>query len=85
LENLNFTQDLINKQKEIDFIATNTLLQELKKYKIKKNVLFNFDEFNFKNVLLLKSLRHRLSWMFNIDLMEINLINSKEDKLNYLD
>jgi len=85
LEDVNFTQNLINKQKEIDFIVSNTLLQELKKNQIKQNAIFNFDEFNFKNVLFLKSIRHRLSWMFKIDLMNINSINLKEDKLNYLD
>lgn len=85
LENLNFTQDLINRQKEIDHIASNALFQELENYQRKKNTLFSFEKFNFKNVLLLKSIRYRLSWMFEIDLMNINLISSKEDKPNYLD
>ena len=85
LEDINFTQNLINKQKEIDFIASNALLQAFKEYQRKENILFRFDEFKFKNVLLLKSIRGRLSWMFKIDLMQINLINSKKDELNYLD
>jgi len=85
LEDINFTQNLINKQKEIDFIASNALLQGLKKYQRKYNVLFNFDEFNFKSVLFLKSIRHRLSWMFKINLEEINLISLKENKLDYID
>ena len=85
LKNLNFTQDLINKQKEIDYIASNVLLQELKNYQRKNNILFRFEEFNLKDVLLLKSIRHRLSWMFGINLSEINLISLKENKLDYLD
>ena len=85
LEDINFTQNLINKQKEIDFIASSALLQAFKEYERKNNVLFNFDKFKFKNVLLLKNIRRRLSWMFKIDLMQINLINSKKDELNYLD
>ena len=91
LKDINFTQDLINRQKEIDHITSNALLQELKTYQSKKNVLFRFEEFNFKNVLLLVSIRYRLSWMFKIDLNNINLISSrigffhKEDKPNYLD
>jgi len=85
LKDINFTQDLINRQKEIDHIASNALFQELENYQRKKNALFRFEEFNFKRVLLLKGIRHRLSWMFKIDLMNINLINSKEDEPIYLD
>lgn len=84
LEDINFTQDLINRQKEIDHIDSNVLLQKLKNYQKQKNVLFRFEEFNFKNVLLLKSIRHRLSWMFGIDLLNLNLISSKEDEFGYL-
>ena len=36
LEDINFTQDLINRQKEIDHITSNALLQELKNYQRKK-------------------------------------------------
>ena len=85
LEDINFTQDLINRQKEIDHIASNALLRDLKNYQRKKNILFRFEEFNFKNVLLLKSIRHRLSWMFKINLSDLNLISLKENKLDYLD
>ena len=85
LKDINFTQDLINRQKEIDLITSSALLQELKKHQRKKNALFRFEEFDFKKVLFLQSIRHRLSWMFKIDLMNINLISSKEDKSNYLD
>ena len=85
LEDINFTQDLINRQKEIDLITSSALLQKLKKHQRKKNALFRFEEFDFKKVLFLQSIRHRLSWMFKIDLMNINLISSKEDKSNYLD
>ena len=85
LKDINFTQDLINRQKEIDLITSSALLQGLKTYQRKKNALFRFEEFDFKKVLFLQSIRHRLSWMFKIDLMNINLISSKEDKSNYLD
>ncbi len=85
LKDINFTQDLINRQKEIDLITSSALLQKLKKHQRKKNALFRFEEFDFKKVLFLQSIRHRLSWMFKIDLMHINLISSKEDKSNYLD
>ena len=85
LEDINFTQDLINRQKEIDFIDSKASLQELKNYQRNKNVLFQFEKFKFKRVLFLESTRHRLSWMFKIDLMNINLISLKEDESNYLD
>jgi hypothetical protein len=85
LENLNFTQDLINRQKEIDHIASNTLLKKKKNYQEKDNRLFRFEEFKFKRVLFLKSIRHRLSWMFGINLANLNLISLKEDEFDYLD
>ena len=84
LEDINFTQDLINRQKEIDHITSNALLQDLKNYQEKDNRLFRFEEFKFKRVLFLKSIRHRLSWMFGIDLLNLNLISSKEDEFGYL-
>ena len=76
LDDINFTQDLINRQKEIDHIASNALLRDLKNYQRKKNILFRFEEFNFKNVLLLKSIRHRLFWTFGINLAIHNINNT---------
>jgi hypothetical protein len=85
LADINFTQDLINRQKEIDYIVSNALLQALKKYQIEKNVLFRLEEFNFKRVLLLSYIRHRLSLMFKINLENISLISLKEGESNYPD
>tara|TARA_B100001123_G_C15314762_1_gene1025716 strand:- start:1237 stop:2415 length:1179 start_codon:yes stop_codon:yes gene_type:complete len=84
LEDINFTQDLINKQKEIDHIASNALSQDLKNYQEKHDALFRFKEFNLKNALMLKSIRHRLSWMFGINLSNLNLISLKDDEFDYL-
>jgi len=80
LKDINFTQGLFNRQKEIDYFGSNALVQELKKYKKKDNTLFRFEEFNFKNVLFLKSIRHRLSWVFRA-----NLINPYPFIIDYLD
>ena len=85
MEDINFYQNLINKQKEIDHIVSNALLKELKNYQRKNNILFSFEEFNFKKVLFLGNIRYRLSWMFKIDLFSTNSISLKEDESNYLD
>lgn len=85
LDDINFTQNLINNQKEINQIASKTLNEKLKKYQEKDAVFFRFEEFYFKRVLLLFTIRHRLSWMFKKDFLNINLISEKEKKLGYFD
>ena len=85
LDDINFSQNLINNQKEIDQIASKTLNEKLKKYQEKDAVFFRFEEFYFKRVLLLFTIRHRLSWMFKKDFLNINLISEKEKKLGYFD
>tara|TARA_B100002052_G_scaffold255080_1_gene245063 strand:+ start:80 stop:1273 length:1194 start_codon:yes stop_codon:yes gene_type:complete len=69
LKDKNFTQDLINNQKKIDYVAKNLMLKKAKKHENKKNILIRFDEINLKEILFLQNLRHRLSWMFKVNLM----------------
>ena len=46
------------------------MLKKAKKHENKKNNLIRFDEINLKKILFLQNLRHRLSWMFKINLMK---------------
>tara|TARA_B100001109_G_C18847745_1_gene467715 strand:- start:786 stop:1943 length:1158 start_codon:yes stop_codon:yes gene_type:complete len=58
LSDENFSQNLYKKQKIINEIQNKYFLEELKKFKNKKEKLLNFDEFSFSDVIVLKNLRH---------------------------
>ena len=58
LSDENFAQNLYKKQKIINEIQNKYFLEELKKFKNKKEKLFNFDKLSIIDVFVLKNLRH---------------------------
>lgn len=58
LSDENFSQNLYKKQKIINEIQNKYFLEELKKFKNKTEKLLDFDEFNLRDIFVLKNLRH---------------------------
>lgn len=87
-KNNEFSQNLINKQNQLNEISIKLIEKEFQKHLDKSNKLFRFNEIDFKRIILLKNLRHRLSWMIEEDLLNTNLITEKQSydsKENILD
>ena len=67
-DNENFSQDLKNKQNEIDKILLKKFNSEIEKKN--DNRLVRFNEIKFSRLLKLSNLRHRLLWQFNLVLIK---------------
>ena len=81
-DNENFSQDLKNKQNEIDQILLKKLNSEIEKKNDKRLVRFN--EIKFSRLLKLSNLRHRLLWQFNLVLIkegESNKLKPENEEL----
>ena len=75
--NNKFSQNLIAKQKVINKL-NKKLLEKYLNHQEKTTKLFRFNEIDIKRILLLKNLRHRLSWMVEDDLLNTNFITENQ-------
>ena len=76
--NKNFSQDLINKQIQLDELSYKLMEKYFKKHKKKFDRLFRLDEIDLVRIFFLKNIRHRISWFLEEDLLNTNLVVSNK-------
>ena len=81
LEQPDFSQLLVEKQKIVDEIQTTNIEKEFIKFQKKKDAIFYFADYKIKDVFFLNHLRRFFSWRLQIDLTPEEIIKNEDYKL----
>lgn len=76
-----FTQNLAEKQTEVDQIQERIVIDELEKFERKKNTLINFQDLSFKNILYLHNIKNLIRYRLKLDFSEKEYINENSFNL----